>query len=64
MGTKIVLDKITNVKDLRLALSSLPGDAKLYPFGSADTKLVYDGKNKTAYIDENFDFLDDLKDNK
>jgi hypothetical protein len=50
------------VRDLRAALSSLPDDAELYPFGSGDAKLVYDDKNKIAYIDEKFDFLDDYED--
>lgn len=55
---KILLENITNVKELKEALDKIPEDAELYPFGSGDCKLAYDEEDNTAYIDEDLDFLD------
>ena len=55
----IILKNINNVGELAEALSELPPETELYPFGSEDCKLVYDKENKIAYIDEDFGFLEE-----
>ena len=49
---KIVLDNIDNVGDLVKALQSLPKDAGISPFGSANCVLAYDEEEGLAYLDE------------
>lgn len=56
---KIILNEISNTGDLAKALSELPSDTVLYPFGSMMCKLVYDEESKQAYIDEDLSFMDD-----
>lgn len=56
---KVILTEINNTGDLAKALSELPPDTKLSPFGSAMCKLLYDEEDGRAYIDEDFSFLDD-----
>lgn len=55
---KILLENISNVKELKEALNTIPDDAEIYPFGSGDCKLAYDDEENTAYIDEDLNFLD------
>ena len=55
---KVITKNISTVGQLKEALSSLPSDAKLFPFGSAVAHLVYDEANEQAYIDESFDWID------
>lgn len=58
-AVKIIMNEINNTGDLAKALSELPSDTVLYPFGSMMCKLVYDEENKQAYIDEDLSFMDD-----
>ncbi len=50
---KIVTDSLSQmtVNDLIDALSDLPGDAKIDPFGAYEVALAYDDKANRAYID-------------
>jgi hypothetical protein len=55
----IILKNISNVGELTEALSKLPPETGISPFGSENCKLVYDEENKVAYIDEDFGFLEE-----
>ena len=56
---KVLTKNISTVGQLVRALSQLPADIVLYPFGSESAHLVYDEKNEQAYIDEDFSWADD-----
>lgn len=56
---KVVTKNISTVGQLMKALSKLPSDAVLYPFGAECAHLVFDEKNNQAYIDEDFSWADD-----
>ena len=56
---RVILENIDYTGDLAKALSELPPDTPLNPFGSTDCKLVYDDKAKIAYIDEDFSFAEE-----
>ena len=58
---KLITDNISTVKDLYNGLAKLPMNTGLSPFGSSDCQLIYDEENKVAYIDDNFDFLEEEK---
>jgi len=55
---KVITRDISTVGQLKDALSTLPSETILFPFGSSVAHLVYDEENKQAYIDENFDWID------
>lgn len=57
---KVVLNDIQNVGDLIDALSKLPKDTQITPFGSPNTVLAYDADNKVAYLDE-ANFIEEMK---
>lgn len=48
---KIILENISNVGDLVEALSTIPKETKIHPFGEIGSVLAYDEKEKRAYID-------------
>ena len=58
---KIVTDSLSQmtVNDLIDALSALPGDAKIDPFGEYEVALAYDDKENRAYIDSR-DWIEDF----
>lgn len=56
---KLITKNISTVGQLQRALSQLPPDTALNPFGSEDAALVYDKKNEIAYIDEDFSWAED-----
>lgn len=51
---KVITKNISTVGQLMKALSKLPSDALLNPFGSECAHLVFDEKKNQAYIDEDF----------
>lgn len=55
---KVITKNINTVGQLMKALSKLPSDAVLNPFGSECAHLVFDEKNNQAYIDEDFSWAD------
>ena len=55
---EILLQNINNVGELADALSKLPRDTQITPFGDENTTLVYDKENKRLYMD-NDTFLDE-----
>lgn len=56
---RVILENIENTGELARALSELPCDTPLSPFGSSNCKLVYDDNKKVAYIDEDFSFAEE-----
>lgn len=58
-GIQILCENISNTGELAKALLTMPLDTGITPFGSPNCKLVYDSTNKVAYIDDNFDFLEE-----
>ena len=54
---KLILKRISTVGQLAKALSQLPPDTEIAPFGSGDARLVYKESEGRAYIDEDFSFL-------
>lgn len=56
---KLICKNIKTVGQLQNALSQLPSDTILNPFGSENASLVYDKKNEIAYIDEDFSWAED-----
>ena len=49
----------STVGELRDALEQLPADTPLAPFGSSSTLLIYVKNENQAYLDEDFDWLDE-----
>lgn len=56
---KVILEEIKTTGDLADALSKLPRNTKISPFGSTICRLIYDENNKRAYIDEDFSWSDE-----
>ena len=52
---RILLENISTVGELKRALSEIPDDTFINPFGSPNCKLAYDKANKIAYLDEDID---------
>ena len=60
MGNIVVLGQgFSTVGELMDALSQLSPDTPLTPFGSGSTVLFYVKSEDQAYLDDNFDWLDD-----
>lgn len=51
---RVLLENVSNVGDLVEALSKLPPETNISPFGSGECMLVYDEEEGNSYIDENF----------
>lgn len=47
------------VGELMEALSKLPPETPLNPFGSSNALLFYIKKDKRAYLDEDYDWIED-----
>ena len=56
---KLIIEKIGTVGQLQRALSNLPQDAILHPFGSSISRLVFNDEENIAYIDEDFEWCED-----
>lgn len=56
---KLITKNISTVGQLAKALSQLPPDTTIQPFGSEDAALVYDKESEIAYIDEDFSWAED-----
>ncbi len=54
---KLLAKNISTVGQLAKALSQLPPDTALYPFGSEMTSLIYKPGEEMAYIDDDFCYL-------
>ena len=54
---KLLLKNISTTGQLAKALSQLPPDTVIYPFGSDSCRLIYKESEETAYLDEDFGFL-------
>lgn len=52
MNVQLLCKRVTTVGELVKALSQLPSDASISPFGSESCKLVYKEKENRAYLDE------------
>lgn len=48
---ELIAENFTTVGELIDALSKLPADTSLTPFGDEDAALVYDKDEKVAYLD-------------
>ncbi len=55
----VLAEDISTAGQLAEALNKLPSNTKLFPFGSSDAKLIYDPKDNTVYLDEDFSFFED-----
>ena len=56
---QLLVKNIKTTGQLAKALSQLPPDTELFPFGSESCLLIYKKSTETAYIDEDFSFLSD-----
>ena len=58
--TILLTDNISTTGQLVAALSKLPPDTAIAPFGSPDSKLIYREYEGRAYLDEDFsDFYEE-----
>ena len=55
---QILLQNINNVGDLVDALTKIPRNTQISPFGDENATLAYDAANNRVYLD-NDDFLDE-----
>lgn len=56
---KVLVKRISTVGQLVKALSQLPNDTLISPFGSETAKLVYKESENRVYIDEDFSDFDE-----
>lgn len=56
---QVLLKNITTTGQLAKALSQLPPDTVINPFGAEGCKLIYKPSEERAYIDEDFSWLSD-----
>ena len=56
---KVLGQDFETVGELIEALSQLPANTPLNPFGSSNAILFYITKDHRAYLDENYDWIED-----
>lgn len=56
---QLLLKNINTTGQLAKALSQLPPETTIQPFGSEDCILIYRPSEECAYLDEDFSWLND-----
>ena len=54
VDVQVLLKNVNTTGQLVKALSQLPSDTVIHPFGSEKCKLIYSPKDGQAYLDEDF----------